>query len=97
MVTDDAWWWLSFVDPNLDVGHRFLGAAIVRGAGMVDAVREAWRLGVNPGGEVAGGPMRPAHVPGWAFRERLLTRAEATEALTTVGDVAVRPDGSPVE
>lgn len=47
---DGPLWWLSFVDPT--DGH-FLGACIVEAEQIHDAVPAAWRLGCNPGGEVA--------------------------------------------
>jgi hypothetical protein len=46
-------WWLSFCDGDRPEGDRFLGVAIVRAPDMNQAVQEAWRLDVNPGGEVA--------------------------------------------
>ena len=74
------WWWLSFVDPELPEGDRFLGVCVVQGANVVDAVERAWALGCNPGGAVAGWVLPPLEEPDPEWRERLLTRAEA-EAL----------------
>jgi hypothetical protein len=45
-------YWLSFCDGDLPKGQQFLGVAIVRGSNLEEAVSEAWRLGINPGGEV---------------------------------------------
>lgn len=42
-------WYLSFASPK-----AFLGACVVEGDGVVEAVKEAARLGINPGGEVLG-------------------------------------------
>lgn len=39
------WWWLSFCG---DEGFR--GVAIVQGRGIIGAIRQARRLGINPGG-----------------------------------------------
>jgi hypothetical protein len=47
-------WWLSFCDPERPTGTQFLGACIVQGADMVEAVRNAWANRCNPGGEVQG-------------------------------------------
>ena len=45
--------WLSFVHNRRPQGQRFLGATIVVAADVKDAVQEARRLGINPGGEVS--------------------------------------------
>lgn len=74
-----SWWWLSFCDPARPKGEQFLGVAIVRAGGVVSAAAEAGRLGINPGGEVAGAdlPMEPDEAWRLAWCERLLTREEA--------------------
>ena len=46
--------WLSFVDRARPAGQRFLGCTVVKATDMAEAVRAAWRLGVNPGGDVHG-------------------------------------------
>ena len=43
-----AWWYLSFAD------HKWKGAVVVQAHGIMGAVEEANRLGINPGGEVRG-------------------------------------------
>lgn len=48
------WWWLSFVDPALPAGGRFLGVVVVRAPGFATAVQTAHALGINPGGQVRG-------------------------------------------
>lgn len=71
-------WWLSFVDPELPEGRRFLGVAIVRAPNFLAAIREATLADIDPGGDVRGYPL-----PDWAWaflsehRERLLTAPEA--------------------
>ena len=45
--------WLSFCDTERPVGQQFLGATVVTASDVEEAVRAAWRLGINPGGEVA--------------------------------------------
>lgn len=47
-------WWLSFADPKLPKGKQFLGACIVSGEDMIDAVAMAHALKINPGGQVKG-------------------------------------------
>ena len=74
--------WLSFVDPDKPEGDRFLGVAIVPDAlEPVAAVKEAWRLKCNPGGEVCAALIGAnvasrIHV---RYIGRLLTRYEALE------------------
>ena len=48
-------WWLSFADPYLPLGSQFLGAVIVPGNNLFEAVQTAHKLKLNPGGEVRGG------------------------------------------
>jgi hypothetical protein len=64
----ETWWWLSFADDN-----GFRGAAMVRGRGILSAVHEASRLGLNPGGDVAGLSLQD-HEPPSEWVGRLLTR-----------------------
>jgi hypothetical protein len=64
--------YLSFADET-----GFLGAVFIPEQDIVSAVQEAWRLGINPGGEVMGlgpGPMPPSEWVG-----RLLTREQVEE------------------
>lgn len=42
-------WWLSFADHT-----GFLGATVVEAIDVISAVKEAHRLGTNPGGDVRG-------------------------------------------
>jgi hypothetical protein len=79
-------WWLSFVDtsksepPDEQVpgGGGFLGVAIVEADDPMSAVREAWRQGCNPGGEVQIiGPGPEGAYPPEALN-RLLTAEEAS-------------------
>jgi hypothetical protein len=74
-----AWWWLSFADPELPSGQQFLGAAIVRGRTVLDAVMRAHSLGCNPGGEVKVRPVPERLLPASDRLERLLSPAEVDE------------------
>ena len=70
---------LSFADGTRPSENQFLGAAFVYAASQIDAVREAHRLGCNPGGEVlmadvAAGVDVPPRLVG-----RLLSREEVEE------------------
>jgi len=71
-------YWLSFVDPDLPEGSRFLGVSIVRAEHPKMAVPNAWGLGCNPGGEVMIFPI-PQHLESRiedAYRNRVLSREE---------------------
>ena len=49
--------WLTFNDPGAPSDKRFLGVAIFdldeseHEASMIEIVRRAWKLGINPGGQ----------------------------------------------
>lgn len=62
-----TYFWLSFVNGSFPEGERFRGVAIIAAPDMESACKEAWRLGCNPGGEVAGFSMTEAecaeHIP----------------------------------
>lgn len=74
-----GWWWLSFTNPTRAEGDHFLGTAIVYGAGLAGAVRQAWHRNINPGGEVLGTPLKEL-VPTEEWRNRLLTRQQSLDA-----------------
>lgn len=44
-------YWISFVDESKPVGQAFVGVAIVRARNQEDAIKESWRLKLNPGGQ----------------------------------------------
>lgn len=46
-------WWISFCDPHKPKGEQFLGLCIVRAVDEISAIKVAWALGINPGGEAA--------------------------------------------
>lgn len=48
-----AWFYLSFSDPDRPKGQQFLGATIIEADNCVFATSKAWKLGLNPGGQVA--------------------------------------------
>jgi hypothetical protein len=48
-----ATFWLAFSDLQASTYKRFLGVVIMdlpEDATVIDAVRRAWKLGINPGG-----------------------------------------------
>lgn len=45
--------WLSFADPDMPKGSQFLGVAIVRASNPEEAIKECWKMKINPGGQVA--------------------------------------------
>jgi len=66
-MTEVNWFWLSFCDENAPEGSQFLGGCYVPGDNVVEAVKNAWDLGCNPGGQVAA--MGP--IPEGALRENV--------------------------
>ena len=73
-AANTALWWLSFADPDLPEGHRFLGVAVVEAQDGEAAVARTHLMRINPGGEVlVAGPIPLGCVPvGWW--DRFLTR-----------------------
>jgi hypothetical protein len=67
-----GWWWLSFSDPKLPPGQRFLGVVIVEGHGVASAAIRANELGINPGGGVQSIELKGDRIPAEEFRNRLL-------------------------
>lgn len=75
-----GWWWLSFADAGKPKGQQFLGACVVRGTDMLGAIQNAWDMAINPGGEALGSGPIPAHLlPDECWRNRLLSKNEATQ------------------
>lgn len=77
-----SFWYLSFVKD----GH-FSGACVVQGDELADAIRTAWRLEINPGGEVLGVPLDKARET--ILPHNILFNREQLEALgfTRLGDL----------
>ena len=90
-----GWWWLSFVDPDRAPGTAFLGAAIVPGRGMADAVQAAWEAECNPGGEVQGHPIEVGLLPSDPWRNRLLSKGDALEIGSWIRERARVEDARP--
>ncbi len=66
-----ALFWLSFCDD------KSLGAAIVEGADLLEAIKTAHRLGINPGGQVLSVQIPPEQEEGARrYRNRLMQRPE---------------------
>ena len=74
-----TWWWLSFADGHRPRGKQFLGVVMVSGETIGDAIQEAWRRNINPGGEVQGICLDEVEAPA-AWRNRLLTKKQTKEA-----------------
>ncbi len=75
-------WWLSFCDASKPAGSQFLGLVLVRGVDMVQAVKVAHVLGINPGGQVKGIECDPQVMARLSFSledfaNRILDRREA--------------------
>lgn len=71
-------WWLSFADADLPKGRQFLGACIVTGETLEEAVRRSHLLECNPGGEIQVIQVAADTAPfiGDQWRRRILTRGE---------------------
>lgn len=69
--------WLSFVNAS-----GFAGACIVEATDFNSAIKRAWDLGINPGGEVASVAIRATDVihPSWMNALLDLPTIEAREA-----------------
>lgn len=75
-------WWLSFADPNRSRGDEFVGVAIIEAVDFSSAIKAAWTLGCNPGGEVQGTQVDPKQARRLTFElpaGRLLQPDEARE------------------
>lgn len=76
-------WWLSFCDASKPSGSQFLGLVLVRGVDMVQALKVAHILGINPGGEASGIACDPAVLARLSFdleaeyANRLIGKEEA--------------------
>lgn len=70
--------WLSFCDGDRPAGTQFLGAAVVPGRDIGEAITNAHRLHINPGGEVLGKLIDPerASLIDQAWLNRLLNREQ---------------------
>lgn len=75
-------WYLSFVDEG-----GFKGACVVAGVDLSDALRTAWKLGINPGGAVMAIPV-PEDKENLLPLNRLMSRKE----LECYGPVVRRGD-----
>lgn len=83
-----GWWYLSFVHQ----ADGWLGACFVEAEGLEDAIQRAWRLGCNPGGQVAGyGPLQVAIKDGYAHRLLTLEEAEAAQTDGAGAQVSTYP------
>lgn len=75
-VSKSGWWFLSFCDNARPAGQQWTGVCAVQGSYMIDALRAAWALRVNPGGEALGTPIPQDKIPAAEFRNKLLTTRE---------------------
>lgn len=69
--------YMSFVDPKLPEGHRWLGACIVEAEDQIDATRKAWVAGCNPGGEILF--VEVERIPNIKWYYRLLNKDQLME------------------
>lgn len=78
------WFYLSFVNRDLPEGGRWVGASMVMGTDLEDAIQEAWRFGVNGGGEVASMELPEGTTPREGDAYRLITDPEEARNLQFV-------------
>jgi hypothetical protein len=74
-TTPTGWFYLSFAEET------FKGACIVKAATFLEAVREAHRLKINPGGQVRGHQIPEDAVYDPKYRNRLLSKEDLQEML----------------
>jgi hypothetical protein len=70
---------MSFCDIEKPAGSQFLGAIVTDGNNVVEGVKRAHELGINPGGQVLGIPVPEDKFVPEEFCNRLLTVEEAIE------------------
>jgi hypothetical protein len=81
------WWFLTFGD---EAGFR--GACFVAAFGMMDAINQALLLEINPGGNVAAGPVSPEMEIPEGARKRLLSKDDLVRYF---GDVKIEMRRAP--
>lgn len=69
--------YMSFSDPELPEGHRWLGACLVKAEDHEDATKKAWKAGCNPGGEILF--VEPEREPNIKWYYRLLDKDQLME------------------
>jgi hypothetical protein len=72
-----TWWYISFVNRAGDVaGGKWLGASVLFDHGVLHAIEQSHRRGINRGGSFIGLKI-PAHrVPPSEYHDRLLSEAD---------------------
>lgn len=73
----NRWWFLSFASEE-----AFLGGLFLEAHGVIHAIQEAYRRGINPGGSVQGHTVPQEHLPPRSYLNRLLTKQEMEEINT---------------
>jgi hypothetical protein len=71
--------WMSFCDPEKPKGQQFLGVVVMKTLGIAHAIDRAWKLGINPGGEVLGYEMDGSEINPDHF-DKLLTQDDLVAA-----------------
>lgn len=78
------WFYMSFADNTRPKGKKWLGAVIIDGSDITDAIRHSWQIGTNPGGEVVF--LECEHLPPEEYRRRLLNKQDLRAMGTAMGD-----------
>lgn len=72
-----AWWYLSFAEATSDsTGGKWLGANVLFDHGVLHAIQQSHRRGINPGGSFIGLKIPADRVPFPEFHDRLLSEAD---------------------
>lgn len=78
-MSDQKWWWLSFVS---DKGSE--GVSIIQAVDLPTAIKKAWQLNANPGGEVAGHTINDINTVPPRYRNRHMDPVAARALAKTV-------------
>lgn len=78
-TNEEGCWWISFCDGSKPKGTQFLGVVIVRAKGFAGAIKRAWDIGINPGGEAQGYETDPSGIAP-EHMDRLLSKSDLIAA-----------------
>lgn len=81
MKKSKKWFYMSFVNESAPEGERWVGGSMVLATDLQDAIVEAWKFGVNGGGQVAGVALPEGMQPAAMDAYRLITDADEARNL----------------
>lgn len=80
-------WWLSFADANRPKGRQFLGACVVWGFDLKDAIVRSHMAKCNPGGAIISGELPEESVRRMP-KDRIDTLFSKQEALWVAAQIS---------